>query len=59
MMRRYHYADERKSDGSPAYMDINGEAHGEFYTMLAERNVEVPWHATFVGGKGYVNFDKN
>ena len=55
---RFYYADERKADGSPAYAAISGQAHGEFYTQLAEGKTQIPWLATFVAGTGYVDFSK-
>ncbi|TVY33425.1 hypothetical protein LSUB1_G008483, partial [Lachnellula subtilissima] len=33
---KFYYADERNADGSPAYGDVDGEAHGKFYVELAE-----------------------
>ena len=36
---------------------IDGEAHGEFYWELAEREDQGPWFATFVKGIGYKEFD--
>ena len=53
---RFHYADERTEDGKPKYAAVDGPAHGEFYAMLAEQKEHVPWHATFVKGKGYSKF---
>lgn len=53
---RFYYCDERKADGKPAYFDINGEAHGEFYTKLSEDKTQGPWQQTFVAGKGYKSF---
>lgn len=35
---------------------ISGENHAEFYYELASKKEQGPWDATFVGGKGYVNF---
>jgi hypothetical protein len=37
--------------------DVGGPAAAEFYYQLVAEDVEVPWDATFVDGKGYVNFD--
>lgn len=54
---RFYYADERKPDGSPAFR-ISGAAHGKFYLQLAEREIQVPWLATFVNGSGYVEFSR-
>ncbi|KAK1751480.1 hypothetical protein QBC47DRAFT_391893 [Echria macrotheca] len=53
---KFYYADERKADGRPAYMDIDGAAHGDEYVRLAEENSQGPWHYTFVKGVGYKQF---
>jgi len=53
---RFFYADERKEDGSVKGMEIDGDAHAEFYAQLAAHDGNVPWDATFVKNKGYVNF---
>jgi NAD(P)-dependent dehydrogenase (short-subunit alcohol dehydrogenase family) len=56
---KFYYTDERKADGGMAGMDTNAKAHGEFYLKLAEQEKdvkEVPLMATFVDGKGYVDF---
>lgn len=53
---RFFYADERNEDGTPVGNNIDGPAHGEFYAQLASREQNIPWHATFVKGKGYVEF---
>jgi hypothetical protein len=37
-------------------MALDGVAHGEFYAQLANHEENVPWHATFVKDKGYVQF---
>uniref|UniRef100_A0A8H7NQS9 Uncharacterized protein n=1 Tax=Bionectria ochroleuca TaxID=29856 RepID=A0A8H7NQS9_BIOOC len=52
---RFFYADQRNEDGSPAGFGLDGPAHGDFYTQLT-KDGNVPWHATFVKGKGYVEF---
>jgi hypothetical protein len=36
---------------------LDGAAHGEFYLQLAEQEQNVPWQATFVKDKGYVQFN--
>lgn len=56
MRIRFFYADERNADGSPVYEHISGAAHGEFYAELASADSDVPWLATFVKDKGYVDF---
>lgn len=53
---RFYYGDERKPDGSVVGNNINGENHAAFYLHLAQEKEQGPWDATFVGGKGYVNF---
>ena len=53
---RFYYADERNMDGSPAFMKIDGPAHGEFYSQLANDGGNIPWLATFVKGHGYKDF---
>ncbi|KAL9086374.1 MAG: hypothetical protein Q9165_007160 [Trypethelium subeluteriae] len=53
---KFYYSDERKADGSAAYFDISGEAHGKFYAEIAEHKVQGPWHQTFVKGIGYTRF---
>ncbi|ETS74082.1 hypothetical protein PFICI_13948 [Pestalotiopsis fici W106-1] len=53
---RFFYADERFENGKPASGEVDGEAHGDFYAQLANHEGKVPWLATFVKGKGYVQF---
>mgnify|MGYP001590682130 CR=1 FL=1 len=53
---RFFYADERHADGKNKGMNLDGDAHGEFYVQLADHEANVPWQATFVKGKGYVKF---
>ncbi|KAE8448299.1 hypothetical protein EG329_009543 [Mollisiaceae sp. DMI_Dod_QoI] len=53
---RFFYADERHGDGKLKGMALDGAAHGEFYAQLANHEENVPWHATFVKDKGYVQF---
>jgi hypothetical protein len=36
--------------------ELDGPAHGEFFADLVKGESEVPWLATFVQGKGYVQF---
>lgn len=55
----FFYVDERKADGSSKGMAIDGPAHGEFVASLVENKKEVPWHATFVAGEGYVKFPRS
>ena len=52
----FYYADERTAEGGAMYGDIGGDAHAKFFLQLAQKEVRVPWHATFVKGKGYVKF---
>lgn len=37
-------------------MALDGPAHADFFTQLAAHEGKVPWHATFVKDKGYVQF---
>jgi hypothetical protein len=55
-LARFFYADERHGDGKFKGMALDGGAHGEFYAQLANQEESVPWHATFVKDKGYVQF---
>ena len=42
MLYRFYYADERQPDGAPAYGAIDGPAHAEYYTQLAEGTSQGP-----------------
>ncbi|PMD37717.1 hypothetical protein L207DRAFT_464162, partial [Hyaloscypha variabilis F] len=53
---RFFYADERTGDGGLKGMALDGPAHGEFYAQLANHEANVPWQATFVKDKGFVQF---
>lgn len=54
---KFYYADERANDGDAVYNDISGEAAAEFYLALADGTAgNVPVEATFVKGKGYIDF---
>ncbi|KAF5002846.1 hypothetical protein FDECE_10508 [Fusarium decemcellulare] len=53
---RFFYADQRQADGNMGGMQLDGNAHGEFFVQLARQEEDVPWHATFVPGRGYVKF---
>lgn len=53
---RFFYTDERREDGNSIGMALDGPAHADFYEQLAKHEGNVPWHATFVKGKGYVKF---
>ncbi|KAI1474844.1 hypothetical protein K445DRAFT_77261 [Daldinia sp. EC12] len=53
---RFFYVDERYEDGKTKGNAIDGAAHGEFFAQLANHEGNVPWHATFVKDKGYVQF---
>ena len=52
----FFYADQRTPEGGPMNNEVNGPAHGEFYAELVKGEKEVPWLATFVQGRGYVEF---
>ncbi len=53
---RFFYADERFADGTHKGLQLDGDAHAEFYTQLAEHEAGVPWQATFVKDTGFVQF---
>jgi len=53
---RFYYTDERKPNGDVVGNAISGEAAGEFYYELSQKAEQGPWDATFVAGKGYVDF---
>ncbi|KFY31696.1 hypothetical protein V493_00876 [Pseudogymnoascus sp. VKM F-4281 (FW-2241)] len=53
---KFYYSDERKADGGPANLAIDGEAHAELYLQLAEGKSQGPWQQTFVKGVGYKQF---
>ncbi|KAJ5565228.1 hypothetical protein N7513_001470 [Penicillium frequentans] len=53
---KFYYADQRKVDGSPQYVNIDGDAHGSFYVELAEIKSQGQWHQTFVKDLGYQRF---
>lgn len=57
---RFYFADERTADGnSLSLKELSGPGAAEFYLGLAEGDKEIPWHATFVAGKGYVHFPES
>ncbi|KAF2096996.1 NAD(P)-binding protein [Rhizodiscina lignyota] len=53
---KFYFVDERTPDGGAVYGDIDAKAHTELFLSLAKGDNTVPWHATFVKGKGYVKF---
>lgn len=53
----WYYGDERLEDGYPTMDKIDGHAHGEFYWEIVQKKEQGPWNATFVKGKGYVDFE--
>ncbi|KAJ6123707.1 hypothetical protein N7471_011024 [Penicillium samsonianum] len=56
---RFYYADQRTPEGTSMRTGVDGVAHAEFFKQLADRqDPSVPWLATFVKGKGYINFAK-
>jgi len=55
----FYFADQRKADGAPIGTDLSGQAHADFYYELAQNKEQGPWDATFVEGKGYVDFSGN
>ncbi|KAJ4859529.1 short chain dehydrogenase domain-containing protein [Trichoderma breve] len=55
---RFFYADQRTSEGSAMRYGPDSEAHATFFYELAPRGDEaLPWHCTFVKGRGYVDFN--
>ncbi|KAF2416132.1 NAD(P)-binding protein [Tothia fuscella] len=54
----FYYGDQRTAQGDPVGAQINAEAHAEMYSKLATEDVDLPWHVSFVLGKGYVDFSK-
>lgn len=57
MLHSFYFADERTPEGAAVYDEISGEAAAPFYYELAQQKEQGPWEATFVKGKGYVEFD--
>ncbi|KAI1170582.1 NAD(P)-binding protein [Nemania sp. FL0916] len=53
---RFFYADERTEDGKIKAVELDGPAHAEFYAELVKHKGKLPWNATFVKGRGYVQF---
>lgn len=54
---RFFYADERNQDGAQKGMDLDGDAHADFYAELAKQERHFPSQAPFVKGQGYVKFE--
>lgn len=54
-LNSFYYADERQEDGKLKGAELDGPAHGDFYAQLVAHK-SIPWHATFVKGRGYVAF---
>lgn len=57
MCGSFYFADERAPEGAAVGRVVSGEAAAEFYYELAGHKEQGPWDATFVKGKGYVEFD--
>jgi hypothetical protein len=55
---RFHFADERTPEGGPITRleELSRPGAAEFYLELVEGNKDIPWFATFVTGKGFVDF---
>ena len=53
----FYYVDERKEDGSPIGLAINGQAHADAFFGLASKAEQEPWQWTFVKDKGYIKFN--
>lgn len=56
MRRSFYYADERTADGGAVGNDIDGKAHAEFFSELANQTEIADHLQTFVKGQGYVKF---
>jgi hypothetical protein len=56
LLASFFYADERHENGKLKGGALDGTAHGDFYMQLASHEGNVPWQATFVKDKGYVQF---
>ena len=54
---QFYFADERMPNGGSVMGQIDGDAHGEEYWVLANSKKQLPVNYTFVKGKGYVKFD--
>ena len=62
---QFYYADQRSPDGSHTSSRedaeeegrLDGTAHSEFFLELANRSDQGPANATFVKGKGYIEFE--
>jgi NAD(P)-dependent dehydrogenase (short-subunit alcohol dehydrogenase family) len=52
----FYYGDERTAEGKPAMSALSGEGHATFYWELSQKKDQGPWAATFVTGKGYIDF---
>jgi len=50
IVSRFYFADERKSDGSPASSGVDGPAAAATYLHLAEAEKQEQWYYTFVKG---------
>jgi hypothetical protein len=55
---RFYYADERTPEGKGMRF-ISGPGHAEFFHQLAEQDKQGEPLATFVRGKGYVEFESS
>jgi hypothetical protein len=53
---RFFYGDQRTPKGGPVGSVTDAEAHADMYSKLATGDTDVPWHVSFVAGKGYVDF---
>jgi hypothetical protein len=55
----FFFADERTAEGKAVGTDISGAAHADIYLELVNAKADTPWHATFVAGKGLVDFPES
>jgi hypothetical protein len=56
----WYFGDERMENGQPmSKQPLSGDGHAEYYWQLVNKREQSPWNATFVTGKGYVDFDSH
>jgi hypothetical protein len=53
----WYFGDERRPFGGSVMDVIDGEERALFYCKLNQQKSQGPWNATFVKGRGYVDFE--
>jgi hypothetical protein len=54
----WYFADQRSPSGLSVIGDgLSGDAHAKYFWELVNTKSQGPWNATFVAGKGYVDFE--